>query len=191
MSMTFPIQKFETPSFARLRQMPLVTLSLFQNIQPAFQLQWQHKTTTTTTTSPLPPAVESHQYVTSLILVDRCHVSKNAMHNQNDSLPHSQNSTDSKPGLTVILTNHLSTILHDSRWQVRIVTTKPAFPHVTHSWPLRLPVTTVSHSATWLQMGGAVSDLTYTLEYLGCLKNLNNKIQIWLWSKQCLFYLGS
>lgn len=117
-------------SYARLRLTPLVTLSLFQNIQPALQLQWQHKTTTTT--YPLPPAVENHQYVTSRILVDMCHVSKNAMHNQNDSLPHSQNSTDSKLELTLILTNHLSTMLHDSRWQERCVTTRPAFPHVTH-----------------------------------------------------------
>ena len=170
-------------SFDRLRLMPLVTLSVFQNIQPAFQLQWQHKITTTTkTTYPLPPAVESRQYVTSLILVDRCHVSKNAMHNQNDSLPHSQNSTDSKPELTLILTNHLSTMLHDSRWQVRCVTTRPAFPHVTPSWTLRLPVTKVSHSTTWLELvgEGAVLDLPNTLEYLGRIKNLNNKIQFLL-----------
>jgi hypothetical protein len=169
--------------------MPLVTLSLFQNIQPGSQLQWQHKTATTT--YPLPPAVESRQYVTSLILVDRCQVSKNAMHNQNDSLLPSQNSTNSKPELALILTNHLWTMLHDSRWQVRCVTTRTAFPHVTPSWPLRLPVTRVFHSATWLQMRGAVSDLPDTLEYLGRLKNLNNKIQIWLWRKHYLFYLGN
>ena len=181
-------------SFARLRLMPLVTLSLFQNIQPAFQLQWQHKTatitTTTTTTYPLPPAVENRQYVTSLILVDRCHVSKNAMHNQNDSLPHSQNSTDFKPELTLILMNHLSNMLRDCRWQVCCVTTRPAFPHVTPSWTLRLSFTTVSHSATWLHLGGAVSDRPNTLEYLGRFKNINNTTQIWLWSKKYLFYKG-
>jgi hypothetical protein len=93
--------------------MPLVTLYLFQNIQPASQLQWQH--VITTTTYPLPPAVESCQYVISLILVDRCHVSKNAMHNQNDSLLRLKNSTDSKPVLAQILTNNLSTTLHHSR----------------------------------------------------------------------------
>jgi hypothetical protein len=119
--------------------MPLVTLSLFQNIQPAFQLRWHH-IITTTTTYPLPPAVESCQYVISLILVDRCHVSKNAMHNQYDSLLRSQNSTDCKPELTQILTNHLSTTLHHSWLQVRCVTRRTAFPRVIPSWPSRLSV---------------------------------------------------
>jgi len=52
-----------------------------------------------------------------------------------------------------------------SRWQVRCATTKPAFPHVTPSWTLLLSVTKVlvSHSATWLQLEGAVSDFPDTL----------------------------
>jgi len=50
------------------------------------------------------------------------------MHNQNASLPHSQNSTDSKPELTLILTNYLSAMLHDKQMTGTLCDNKASVP---------------------------------------------------------------
>jgi hypothetical protein len=164
--------------------MQLVTLSQVQNVQTTFQIQWQHKTKTTY------PAVESRQYVTSLILVDSCHVSKNVLHNQNYSLLCSHNFTDSKPewlSFWRIISKHVAC------WQVtgkRCVSARPAFPHVDTFMSLTIICHCNTSFCNVITGGIMASVLPDPLEYLGRLKNLLDKIQIWLRNMEYLFHLA-